>query len=254
METLKPHLVDTTESADLWVMAAESSMALEDFGAAAERFEKALRLRPALQPLCVNLGLAYVRLDRVDDGRNFLRPFVDDPRPERAAKACLGLGIASAALGETKEARTWFERATTLQPDDARPRYRLGVLDFEAGLHANAIARFREALLRDRLHHGAANGLARALRAAGLLPEAEIAARRHAELVDVADGIRRTLRELPGSATPAKTCFDLASLYIIAGDKKTAMKWLDRSLAADPGFLPAVALKPHLTAMEERAP
>ncbi len=254
LEMLKPALTETSDAADLWVMAAEASMALEDFGAAAARFEQAIKLRADLSPLCVNLGLAYVRLDRIEEGRDFLKPFVENPRPDRAAKACLGLGIASAALGETKEAGAWFTRAVRLQPDDARPRYRLGSLDFEAGRHADAVERFREALVRDRLHHGAAHGLARALRAAGRIAEADAASKRHTKLIEVADGIRRTLRELPRSAAPAKTCFDLASLFVIAGDKKAAEMWLARSLAIDPGFVPAAALKPHLAAMEEPTP
>jgi tetratricopeptide (TPR) repeat protein len=249
LEKLKPLLVDDPVAADLWIMAAEASLQLEDHALAAARFERGLALRPALASASVNLGLAYLKLDRYDDARAVLRRFERDPRPERAAKARYGLGLAALADGDREAARAAFEAARSLAPDDARPRYRTALLDLEDGKFDLAAEGFRDALELDRLHHGAAYGLSRALKLGGKAAEGARWAKRHVELIDLAESIRRSLRELPRSATPAQTCFDLAALYVCAQDKPKAEFWLARALALDPRHPASVALKPALAAM-----
>jgi tetratricopeptide (TPR) repeat protein len=250
LDLVKPELADAAAAADLWLMAAEASFALEDFEAAIARFERATRLRPDLAALAANLGLAYVRADRLDDARTALKRFLTDDRPERRAKARYGMGLVAVAEGDTAAAAAAFSGAAELAPDDARPRYRLGLLALEERRFDAAAESFRDALVRDRLHHGAAYGLARALRGQGKAADAAAAEAAHAQLIEVSESIRRTLRELATSKNRAQTCFNLASLHAIAKDKAAAEYWLDRSLAADPRFPPAVALKPQLDRTE----
>lgn len=250
LDLVKPELADAAAAADLWLMAAEASYALEDFDAAIGRFERAKRLRPELAPLTVNLGVAYARAGRFEEAWTALEAFQKDERPERRAKASYGKGIVAAAEGFPDAARAAFKGAADLAPDDARPRYRLGLLALEERAFDEAAEFFRDALVRDRLHHGAAYGLARALRGQGRTAEAVAAEKAHAELIDVAESIRRTMRDLATSKNRAQTCFNLASLHAIAKDKPSAVYWLERCLEIDPRFPPAVALKPQLARTE----
>ncbi len=59
------------------------------------------------------------------------------------------LGEAYAAKNDTNEAITQFDTAAALQPNNATPVYNKGVMQEQAGLKNEAIASYREALVRD---------------------------------------------------------------------------------------------------------
>jgi Tfp pilus assembly protein PilF len=254
IDRLRPKLIDDRAAVEAWLMAAEASLALDDAPLAIERFEKALDLRPDVKPLCVNYGFALLRVDRADEARRWFGAFLEDARFDRAAKARYGIGLAHKATGAVAEARAAFEAAVDLAPDDARPRYRLGELHLLEGRYDAAAEAFRDALERDRFLIGAAYGLARATRLLGKVDEAEAYEKKHADLIALAESVRKTLRRYGSTDDPARACFELASAHALAGDKKGAVRWLEKCLEHDPHHPAGSALKPALLAMPESRP
>ncbi|HYC77300.1 MAG TPA: hypothetical protein VEI02_06700, partial [Planctomycetota bacterium] len=129
-----------------------------------------------------------------------------------------------------------------------RPVYRLAQADLAAGRVAEAAALFRRTLQLDRLHHGAAYGLARAAALAGDAEESARWTRRHRAMIENVEELRRALRRLPSAEDQASARFDIASQYLLLEDNDEAERWLDRTLEVDPHHAGALALKDALRA------
>jgi tetratricopeptide (TPR) repeat protein len=231
---VEPWLKDSPEAARLWIMAAESALKLEDHDRAVRFFEKGQQLEPSLKALTINLGFAYLKVERAADARKVFEGFLRDPSPDRAGKAHYGLGLILVSLDDVDGARTAFTTATRLDPDDARPYYRLGQLHLQRGEHREAVSAFGKAIERDELHHGAAYGLARSY---ALLGESDATARwteRHRKILEAADAVANMIRRLGKADDPVRARLAIALKLQEAEARAKALPWFREVLRLDP--------------------
>jgi tetratricopeptide (TPR) repeat protein len=250
LRKVEPLLSATRDSADLWFMAAEAALKLEDHARAIAGFERGLGLDPSLAAARINLGFAYLKVDRAGEARAVFESFLRDQDPKRAAKAHYGLGLVHLAEGRTEDALAAFRSAATLDPADARPHYRLGQLALQAGDHAGAVASFKAALRHDELHAGAAFGLARVYARLGDEAAHATWTRRHRKILEVGDAVAALIRRLGdgGDAAAARVAIGLKLQEAEAHEKAAA--WFRLALKLDPANEPA---RRHLASARQRA-
>jgi tetratricopeptide (TPR) repeat protein len=234
-----PHLTDSREAAEHWIMAAEAALKLEDFARAIALFERGLQLDPGLRVARVNLGFAYLKADRIDDARGVFEAFLADTNRTRAAKARYGLGLVLTLQGRTDEARKAFQSAAALDESDARPRYRLGQLALQAGDYVLAIESFELALRHDDLHHGAAFGLARAYALSENATEAALWTERHRKILEVGDAVANMTRKLGAAEDPAGARIAIGLRLEEAGAHRSAVRWFRAASKLDPANVQA---------------
>ncbi len=229
---VSPNLAESPDCADLWVMAAEANLKLDEPARAVEQFEKAIHLQPTIRSLCLNLGYAYTKVGRLDDARKTFQSFVGGNTPDRMARAHVGLGLISLEESDTASARASFEAAIKLGSDDQRPYFRLAQLQLTEGDALAAIANFEAALKRDPLQHGAAYGLARAHARAGHAAEAATWESRHRRILAASDGIHSAIEALSRAPDPAVARLAIARLYLSVSAETEAANWLRRGFEA----------------------
>ncbi len=147
-----------------------------------------------------------------------------------------------------------------MNPEDYRNWYTLGVANFDAGLHINAIEAFREVLVREPDHEPSRMGRAHSLMALGRNREAEndlravlehspghlTAVRRLARLVkrrgDPEEAVRLLQSVCTGTVDSRVGLFaDLANLQRQLGDLQACRATVDRILEHDPDNASALA-------------
>jgi tetratricopeptide (TPR) repeat protein len=215
-------------------MAAEAALKTEDFPRAVASFERGVKLAPALQGAAINVGFAYLKVDRVDDARRVFESFARDPNKARAAKAQYGLGLALAAANDAEGARKAFTESAKLDPGDPRPQYRLGQLALESGDAARAIAFFTAALAGDELHRGAAYGLARAFAMQGDLAASEKWAERHRKILETDDSVIALIGRLVNERDLVGPRLQIARRLVEGGAPRRAAFWFKVALALEP--------------------
>jgi tetratricopeptide (TPR) repeat protein len=89
-------------------------------------FESYLRLKPRDERAKVFLIQTFVDTGRYEDAVSFFKPEVERPAPSSEALNTLG-NIAS-KTGKFQEARSWFEKRISVQPDSTDGYLALGVL------------------------------------------------------------------------------------------------------------------------------
>lgn len=241
-------LESTPDAADLWIMVAEASLKLEDFPTAVASFERGIKIAPALAGSAINLGFAYLKVDRVGDARRVFESFSKDVNKGRAAKAHYGLGLAFLAEDRAADARAAFTESVRLDQDDPRAAYRLGQLELQAGETAKAVDHFKSALDADELHRGAAYGLARAYALLGDPAESARWAERHKQILETDDAVTtliglvggrlnspRSSKNEVAEADPAGTRLKVARRLLEGGAPRKAAFWFKAVLALDSG-------------------
>jgi tetratricopeptide (TPR) repeat protein len=231
---VEPALSESPETAALWMMAAEAALKLEDFPRAVRCFEKSLALAPALKAAAINLGFAYLKVDRTEDAEKHFVSFIEDKFPVRRAHAHYGLGLAQLARGDHAAAAEEFQLSASLVPADMRPVYRLGQIFLQSGEHARAIAAFSAVLEKDELHHGAAYGLARAYALAGRDSDAKTATERHRAILDASDAVAAMIRKLGQAGDPVAARVAIAEKLFEAGARRQAGRWYEKAAQIDP--------------------
>jgi Flp pilus assembly protein TadD len=129
-------------------------------GAAASRFEEALRLKPDDAVAESDLGNALLQLDQPEDAVGHLRAalrLVPD-----SADAHINLGAALMRLGLGSEAAAEFQAALRIRPDDAEAHNNLGGAWASSGRLADAITQFGEAIRLDPGYAAARENLKKA--------------------------------------------------------------------------------------------
>ena len=104
----------------------------------------------------VNLGSAYIKLERYEDALAVLEPVVS--KTPFAVNAHVGMGVALDRLGRTAEAERHFQQALTDGRTDWYSYMRIGDLFLQCQRYTNAVNTYRQALLlkprdRDTLHN-----------------------------------------------------------------------------------------------------
>jgi tetratricopeptide (TPR) repeat protein len=171
-----------------WILAAVAARAQANWGAALERYRRAVELEPARAEAAFGAGIAAIALDPAQAGEavDELRRRFPDPSPawadigsalERGAhwalaaeafalalkaqpspKLCLRLGAALQSLGRRGEAAAAYQKALQLDPSSAEAWFKLGLV-FQDSRHPNRAAEaYRQALaLRPELAEAETN-------------------------------------------------------------------------------------------------
>lgn len=234
---------------------------------AARLLERARELRPDYVPAMIRLGRLRLDTGEVEAARRlFERALELEPG---SVPALEGLGRAATASGDHAAAVRYFRKALERQPEASSLRYYLGQAlrrtgDLEAAREqlaragdapvlipdplVDAIARTAESAqfyivqggeaLADRRFEAAASAFARAVEIA---PDNFVARKgmgytleKLGDLAGAEEQIRHALDAAGGDAEEAEARAILGSLAITAGDDRTALEELRRSLALDP--------------------
>jgi tetratricopeptide (TPR) repeat protein len=172
-------------------------------------------------------------------------------------EARLNLGFLLKKRGDFEESAAEYAAAIRLKPSDPLARNNLGILLWALGRRDAALAQYQEAIkLKRDFFEGYCN-LGKALLESGRLEEAIDAlkealrlnpgyARAHQEygkalaglgkLNEAAQELESAARLQPG----AQTCYELASVRVLAGQPKEAAASYEQALQLDPAFLAAL--------------
>ena len=115
-----------------------------DFPAAAQQFQAALRVEPALAVAQNDLGNALLRLGRTGEAAEHYGAAVR--LQPQLPEARYNLGNVLTRLGRLPEAEAQYERALSLNPAYAEAHFNLSVVLAQLGRAAEAEAHYREAL------------------------------------------------------------------------------------------------------------
>lgn len=176
---------------------------------ALEVFKNAAALSPSTAEERVNLGLALLRLNRIEDAKAEL---------ERAASLDSALVHPHYALGLVAKRQSDFQRAARefgealrLDPTDGTTAFQLGLAYKELGEQAKAEQAFRRAAQLDASHSGAHFQLYQLLLQRGTKPEADAELKifndlkRSATLSRADQDAERSRYAEPIASTPART-------------------------------------------------
>ena len=131
-----------------------------EFTDALGRFQTACVMNPASDTGCLNMGIALFYMGRLDDARNILAKSAQ--HESQNPRVWFNLGLVERAAGRDAAAVQDFEKAASLDPNDAETQYQVGALYLKAKDYQQAISSFRKALDLDRFNLPAEFGLAQA--------------------------------------------------------------------------------------------
>lgn len=195
-----------------------------DYARAANHYDSATKLDPYALYNHYNLGLAYQLLNRLQDSaKAYLKALELNPSDVRSN---MNLGLVYMALGENDSAVAFLDRATRLDGSSSTAWSNLGVaLDAQGDL-ARAEVTYRKALELDSSNLATMQNLAQNLISQKKAPEA-VTIMEQVLPKDQSPPVRRRYAEALGMAKR----FD------------PAIAELDRILAADPNYVPALNTK-----------
>lgn len=145
------------------IRANDVGVALMDehkFTQALGRFQTACVMDPASDTGCLNMGIALFHMGRLNNADHILA--ISARHEPQNPRVWFNLGLVERAAGNDGVAVQDFEKAGSLDPNDAETQYLIGALYLEAKNYQQAISSFRRALDLDPLNLPAEFGLARA--------------------------------------------------------------------------------------------
>ncbi len=225
LAVIKAALAAEPDAADLHNDLGRACNNLGELRAAANAFNKAVKLDPGLVDAHANLGHVLYALGHRSEALEAYQSALSlDADHQRALS---GLGVLHLGEGDPATAVDFFRRATTIRPGDARLWGQLGVAQQRAGDGEAAEAAYRKALELDeddaelRLNHGITLQ----------------------ELDRLAEAIREyhaAARIAPGSPAIQN---HLGNALLAAGDADGALDTTDRCLSLDPGNTAALSAR-----------
>lgn len=243
----KPPARSPSDPNEQLLAQADAAMQRKDFAAAVAALEKYLAAKPDDAIAHFHLGYALSGLDQWDRAQaEYERALALDPK---MAAAHLNLGLVLLDR-QPAAAVPSFQRAAEMLPDQARPRYLLGLALEKSGDQEGAIARYREAAELDANNFDIRFALGRVLAAVGRGAEAEPHFRAALELKPDSAAARLglatslLLQKKFAAALPEQEAYvrampddrgarvELASIYLELGRATDALRELDRVLAA----------------------
>jgi tetratricopeptide (TPR) repeat protein len=215
IKVLEPALAQAPDDPQVLALLGGACLQTGDYRKGSEYLQKAVELAPQIASLRTQLALSHLALDQ----------------PDKAAEdldAALGLG--------QQEALVWLETAWKSHPDNVT----IGLLLTRQYLRYQENARALDLARRlDAEHPGDPKIL-------GALGLARLA---NGDAQGAVADLRRLSGLQPGSAS---VWYSLAMAYFQADDRKAAAEALDRALALQQDFLPALAARVQLSLLEKR--
>ena len=133
--------------ATAWSNLGRTLAARNDYAAAAEAYQQALRISPRDRVNRLRLAAAFRRTDRAPQAIELYRSLVEDE--PLYVSAWYNFGIALAADNRDQEARSAYLKAIQIDPDHANSIKNLGLLEARMGLYAEALLHLTDALDRE---------------------------------------------------------------------------------------------------------
>jgi len=246
------------------LVAAADAVNRQDFDTAAQDYQDYLAKKPDDASVHYNLGYTYTALERPDDAKaEYEKAIALDPQMEPAYR---NLGMTLLAK-DPRAAIDPLERATELQPQDARAKWLLGTALERSGKLGPAIEQFEAARKLDDRDVRISASWAYALLSAGRFAEAEAAYRAtldldpegatlrqaHLGLANSLVGQKKLAEAVPELASylelaPNDTAarIERASALVDLGKDDDALAELDRAAAAGPETLAALKLRSQI--------
>jgi len=223
---LKAYIATESDDETAWLELATAYASIEHWGDAARSYGHAVELDGSVVDARIGYARALVRVGKLDDAAfQLLQAARVDPGNGRVAKE-LGIVLYDKRLFD--KALTWLQKATELEPADARAHYALGLAHEAKKDMAAAIGAYRDAVARDLAFSDARKTLADALASVGEHEaaigelEAVLALERSNEQVaSNLDVLRRALSDMRARRLVGKTLADLdASALVTEGQLK----------------------------------
>jgi superkiller protein 3 len=238
--------------------AAQESMGRKDYAAAAQNYQEYLAKKPDDASGHFQLGYAYSALHQPSDAkREYEKAISLDPR---MAAAYLNLGL-TLLDGDPQGAIAPLQKVAELTPDQAEPKYLLGVALERSGKAAEAIEQYEAAEKLDEKNYDVRFALGRTLlavnRPAGAEPEFRAALGLRPDSGTARLGLAQSLlaQKKPEAAIAELAAYlekqpndvavrvEYASVLVDLGKNDEALAELDRCHAAGPENLAALKLR-----------
>ena len=129
-------------------------LALEEYGEAAEFFERAVALDPGFSDGFNNLGVSYMKLKRWEDAMIAFRKALSNPLYQTPERAYYNLGMCLYRSGEYEQAVTAFRNAARRAPLFPLPYYGLALSFNKMGRYGDASLAMAKALEADPSYKG----------------------------------------------------------------------------------------------------
>ncbi len=111
-------------------VAALVFIALKDDRRAEENYNEALRLSPSDPGTNHNYGSFLCQRKREDEGIKYLMTAVENPLYQTPERSLVNAGVCAKNKGDAAAARTFFQRAVTIQPNQPQALYQLADISY----------------------------------------------------------------------------------------------------------------------------
>jgi tetratricopeptide (TPR) repeat protein len=199
------------------------SLRHSDVKRALREFARAVAARPDDPELLQHCGRALADAGYLAEAEGYLRQALEVRRAEPGLATDLGNVVR--ARGDREGARRCYEQALAGAPGFVPALLNLGSMDLADGLHALALARFKQVLALDPSNAAALRHAGEATYALGDFAEAE-----------------RFCREALRSGEDADGAYALACALSAQGRQEEAVAMLERSAASNAAHLPTLRL------------
>lgn len=137
----------------------------QDFQNALGKFQIACVMDSQSDAGCLNMGIAFLYMQRYDDARRVLAKSAS--KDAKNPRAWFNLGLVERAVDQPKAALEDFEKTASLDPNDADTQYFIGDLLSKNEQYAKASAAYLNAVKLNPFHASAELGLAEAAQHTG---------------------------------------------------------------------------------------
>ena len=238
-EEIFAELVKLSPSGENIAYLAMAEAGLGNLGQAIVHFQQSIRLGNNSAPVHYNLGIAYLKSGRQEEGIRELRAAIT--RDQRFVPARYPLGVALLQKGRPREALPYLAQATELLPHDVDDKAALQTADRAVGAIPNS-PRLAVALAGLCLQHGQAR------RARQLLEDANASDPRNPSIALLLARVSLQIGEPkealavlenvpPEAGAPGEVMLLKGEARALAGDFALAEVDLGEALNADPGSL-----------------
>jgi protein O-GlcNAc transferase len=240
---------------------AQAAMEQKDYDRAAKSYQQYLEEKPDDAAVHFELGYAYSALERFAEAKSEYEKAISlDPK---MSEAYLNLGL-TLMDSDPGEAVPPLEKATALEPNQARPKFLLGEAFERSGKLAPAIEQYEAAKKIDEKDADVRFALGRALLTSGHAGEAETEFRAAIAISPISPlahlGLARSLlvQKKMEAALPELSEYleaqpkdivarlELASALVDAGKNDEALVQLDRAANAGPESLKGLLLRSEI--------
>ncbi|MAF11070.1 hypothetical protein CMK11_11530 [Candidatus Poribacteria bacterium] len=209
-----------------------------EFRDAESHYRTAIALRPDYVEAHLGLGLTFATQRMFPEARHaYELALALDPSTSTAHRS---LGEVHAWEGDLAAAISAYERALALEPGSVPALYGIGLVKLRQRVTDEAIETLERVVALDPQHKSGWHNLAKAYAASGRPELAESAMAEFEALHELDERLKPHLRTLEADPTDLPARYAITKEYLRAERMPDAIRELDRMLAIDPMFAPAL--------------